>query len=179
MGASCAKEPNRTPYEYDEKIKNKAKKGGHKYNLTEDEQADLDDFLEDIIEQADLRLSLALNSKDGQKIINEEVAASNKSADIIKKTMHQVVRKRLVRKATRQWLDALAQSKEASTWIEENPNQSFKKKENSNQSFKLRKKYSKRRLTSLANKSLAEDNDTSFSSAGESDFDDYEFLGER
>ena len=90
---------------------------------------------------------------------------SDKTEEEIKENMHAVVRKKLVRKAKKQWLTALAEKKNAAGWIEENPNSNFK----------LRKKYSKRRLTNLATKTLEDDCESSFSSAGESDFDDYEF----
>lgn len=170
MGACNAKSPrhSKSPYEYDEKPIKKKKSsitGRDGIELTEEEENDLADFLEDIVEQAELRLSIALSTPEGQAIIDAETAVSDKTEEEIKENMHAVVRKKLVRKARRQWMSALQQKKNAAGWIDDNPNQNFK----------LRKKYSKRRLTNLASKTLEDDCESSFSSAGESDFDDYEF----
>ena len=173
MGASCGKQArkSKTPYDYDEKPKKNKKNSKNKdehdgMELTPDEEDDLADFLEDIVEAAELRLSIALQTPEGQAIIDAEVQVSDKTVEEIKEHMHAVVRKRLVRKAKRQWLEALAEKKKAKEWIEDNPNQKLK----------VRKKYSKRRLKKLANQALDDDAESSFSSAGESDFDeDYEF----
>ena len=173
MGACNTKTPRRSksPYEYDEKpsAKKKTQKNSkndpNMHNLTEEEENDLADFLEDIVEQAELRLSIALSTPEGQAIIDAETSVSSKTVEEIKENMHAVVRKKLVRKARRQWLSALAEKKGAAGYVESNPNQNFK----------LRKRYSKRRLTNLAAKTLEDDNESSFSSAGESDFEDYEF----
>eukprot|EP00591_Stephanopyxis_turris_P007797 CAMPEP_0195522310 /NCGR_PEP_ID=MMETSP0794_2-20130614/20353_1 /TAXON_ID=515487 /ORGANISM="Stephanopyxis turris, Strain CCMP 815" /LENGTH=97 /DNA_ID=CAMNT_0040652033 /DNA_START=136 /DNA_END=426 /DNA_ORIENTATION=+ len=97
MGACCSKKPRNSLYEYDQKPRKKKKNsisGRDGPELTEEEENDLADFLEDIVEQAELRLSIALNTPEGKAIIQAEVEAADKTEDEIKESMHAVVRKK-------------------------------------------------------------------------------------